>query len=385
MRTPQEYETTSGERRYKVRFRLDGTETSETFRAKPDAATFAAILDGGGPLEALGWLAARKTAADAETFGSFFTSYVAQLTGVTTRTRADYEAMHRRYLTSLDPIPVALVTRRHVTEIVNALEAEGKSPKTIKNVLHMLSSCMALAVDEGVLARNPCRRIRLAKASLDQVDARFLTHEEFGTLYDATPAHYQPLVAFLVGTGLRWSEATALQARHVDLAAGTVRVERAWKRIPGGYEIGIPKSPKSRRTVNAAVGALVAVEPLLGKPTDLVFTTAAGEWVRHSNFFNRVWKPTCERAGFDPPPRVHDLRHSHASWLISDGVPLEAVQDQLGHESILTTRNTYAHLVPAVGVAVGKSASAGLDRALAHRPQPLAVEIPVRAVRGSDQ
>ena len=306
---------------------------------------------------------------------TFFTTYVHQLTGVTPRTRADYEHMHRRYLTELDPLPVALISRAHVAGIVNRLEREGKSPKTIANVIHMLSSAMALAVDEGHMPRNPCKRVRLPKADLSEVDARFLTHEEFAVLYDATPEPYRPLVAFLVGTGLRWSEATAIQARHVDLAAGTVRVERAWKKVPGGWEIGPPKSAKSRRTVNAATAALVAVEPLLRKPADLVLTTPGGAIIRHGNFFNRVWIPACERAGLDPRPRVHDLRHSHASWLISDGVPLEAVQDQLGHESILTTRKVYGHLLPAVGVATGRSASAGLARALSHRVQAVGVEL----------
>lgn len=369
MRKPKEFLLDSGERRWRVRFRLDGTETSETFRAKPDAATFAAILDGGGPVEALAWLGARQKQADAQTFAEFFEVFVNQLTGVTPRTRADYQAMHRRYLTALDPLPLALVTRSHVTGIVNKLDSDGLSPKTIKNTVHMLSSVMALAIDEGHIARNPCRRVRLPAARLDQVEARFLTLEEFRALHDATPVHYQPLVAFLFGTGLRWSEATALQCRHVDLDHGTVRVERAWKRIPGGWELGPPKSAKSRRTVNAATAALVAVSELIRKPSDLLFTTPAGGLVRHANFYNRVWTPATEKAGLDPSPRIHDARHSHASWLISDGQSLEAVQDQLGHESILTTRRTYGHLLPAIGVEVGKSASRALAQALADRPQ----------------
>jgi integrase len=52
-----------------------------------------------------------------------------------------------------------------------------------------------------------------------------------------------------------------------------------------------------------------------------------------------------------PRPKIHSLRHTHASWLISLGIQLEAVQDQLGHESILTTRGVYGHLLPALGAA----------------------------------
>ena len=87
--------------------------------------------------------------------------------------------------------------------------------------------------------------------------------------------------------------------------------------------------------------------------------------MRLANFYTNVWRPACERAGFgDDHPRIHDTRHTHASWLISDGMSLEQVQDQLGHESILTTRNVYGHLLPALGVAVGRSASAAMERVL---------------------
>lgn len=372
VRSPTLHVAKDGAKTWKVRYRSAGVEHSETFRRRPDADMFAAMLNAGGPTEALRWLAGKNNDTAAETFGQWFDTWLPQLTGITPRTRDDYAAMRRRYLTELDPIPLPLISRVHVTSIVNRLDREGKSPKTIKNVIHMLSSVLALAVEEGHLARNPTKRVRLPQAQTVEHEERFLTIGEAAALVDATPAHYQPLVTFLLGTGLRWSEATALQARHINLDTGTVRVQRAWKRIPGGWEIGPPKSRKANRTVNAAVPALVAVAPLLGKPADLVFTTPTGKVVRHSNFYNRIWVPSCERAGLDPRPTIHDCRHTFASWLISDGIGLEAVQDQLGHESYETTRKVYAKLLPAVGVAAGKSASEAMERVLAART-PLAL------------
>lgn len=378
MRKPEPYRTASGEPRWKVRYRSAGVETSQTFRSAAHANTFAALLASAprqeGVTTALAWLAGLEDAATAATFGQWFETYLAQLSGIQPRTRDDYQAMHRRYLTSLDPLPLPLITRAHVAAVVNKLDAEGKSPKTIRNVVHMLSSVLTLAVDDGHLTRNPTKRVRLPTQQLAEHEIRFLSYEQSANLLDATPAHYQPLVAFLLGTGLRWSEATALQTRHVNLEAGTVRVERAWKRVPGGWEVGPPKTAKARRTVNAGVPALVAVAPLLGKPMDLVFTTTTGKAVRHSNFYTRIWQPACIKAGLATDgskpwdgPSPHDLRHTHASYLLSDGIPIEAVQDQLGHESAETTRKVYAHLLPAVGVAAGKSASAAMERVLAQR------------------
>lgn len=364
-RKPRLHDTVNGPR-WRVRYRSGGTETSETFIREADAKIFAGFLNSDpktGVLDALAWLESKKQDREDLTFAQWFDRYVDELTGVTPRTRADYRSMSKRHLTSIHHLPLPLVTRSHVARIVNDLDNRDVSAKTIKNLVHMLSSCMAVAVDEELIPRNPCKRIKLPKPSEDVVDARFLTHEEFARLIVEIPAHYQPLVALLVGTGLRWSEATALRPGDVALEHGTIRVERAWKWAGAGkgWAIGPPKSPKSRRTVNAAVLALKAVWPL--PDTEYLFTTPTGQVVRHNNFYNRVWLPAIGRAGLQGT-RIHDLRHTHASWLISEGVSLEAVQDQLGHESIITTRKTYGRLLPAVGVAVGKVASAGLLRAL---------------------
>lgn len=384
MREVKEVVTKSGERRYRVRYRLSKRQSSQTFYKKADAQTFAALLDVSAG-DALAWLDARDQRATDVTFAQWHETWCDQLTGIQPRTREDYRALRRRYLAHLEELPLNLVTRTHVTALVNDLDRAGRSPKTIKNVLHMLSSCLALAVDEGHMPINPCRRVRLPSQSFTEHDTRFLTHEEFGRLYEALDPHYRDFVAFLVGTGLRWSEATAIQTKHVDLAAGTVRVRQAWKKGPGGTVLGVPKSRKSNRTVNAATLALAAASRHMGKPDDFVFTTPSGRVIHYSNFRERVWVPACERAGLHPRPSPHSLRHTHASWLISDGQTIEAVQDQLGHESSETTRKVYAQLLPAVGVAVGRSASAALERALAQRVEAPDLPLALQARGHADQ
>lgn len=62
-------------------------------------------------------------------------------------------------------------------------------------------------------------------------------------------------------------------------------------------------------------------------------------------FRNQVWVPACAGAGLDPRPRLHDLRHSHASWLLSGGADLQVVKERLGHGSIATT-GKYLHTLP---------------------------------------
>jgi integrase len=66
--------------------------------------------------------------------------------------------------------------------------------------------------------------------------------------------------------------------------------------------------------------------------------------VRHRNFDVRVWQPACKTASLtDPRPTMHDLRHTHAAYLIDHGVPLPEIQYRLGHEDISTTVGTYGY------------------------------------------
>jgi integrase len=69
--------------------------------------------------------------------------------------------------------------------------------------------------------------------------------------------------------------------------------------------------------------------------------------VRIHNFNPNVWRPAVVRAreaGLVKQPRLHDLRHTNASWLIQAGVPLPVIQRHLGHESIQTTVDRYGHV-----------------------------------------
>lgn len=79
-------------------------------------------------------------------------------------------------------------------------------------------------------------------------------------------------------------------------------------------------------------------------------------------FRQQVWLPACKAAGIDPPIRLHDLRHSHASWLLAGGADLQVVKERLGHRSIATTEK-YLHTLPDAD----DTALAALDRVRARR------------------
>lgn len=343
----QEVERKDGTTVYRVRVRVRGTQTTETFPGKAAARVFVENVKEFGADEAVAMRAKSdpNDLAYVPTLAQMLERHVEELTGVDKRTKDDYLAVARRsWLPMLGRYPVDAITRAHVARWVNSEDGKVK-PKTIKNAHSVLSAVLKTAQQYEHIVANPAQGTRLPRTGEETVEEiRYLTRAEYDRLLASTPAYWQPFVALLFGTGLRFSEATALQVH--DIGPGTLRVMRAWKREAGaGMRLGPPKSKKSRRTIPVAPEIVEALD--LDRPgSSWLFTTTTGRVVMHSNFYNRVWKPACIAAKLEPRPRIHDARHTYASWLIAKGARLEVVQELLGHEDYTTTRRVYAHLMP---------------------------------------
>lgn len=371
----QEVARKDGTTVYRVRVRVRGTQTTETFTGRAAARVFVENVKEFGAEEAV----AMRDREDPHspryipTLAEMLDRHLDELTGVDKRTRDDYRAEARRsWLDSLGRYPVDAITRAHIARWVNA--ADGTvSPKTLRNRFGILAAVLKTATIHGYIDANPAANTRLPRTGEEATkEVRFLTYGEFDQLIEHVPTHWRPFVTFLFGTGLRFSEATALQVQDVNPDHGTLRVVRAWKREKGGVRVGPPKSPASRRTIALGGPALEAVLPLLDRPgASWLFLTSTGRVVLHPNFYNRVWAPACDAAGLGPDnrPGIHSSRHTHASWLIAQGAPLEFVQERLGHEEFATTRKFYVHLVPDVRKR-GAAFAAGVFDSTALRALP---------------
>ena len=107
--------------------------------------------------------------------------------------------------------------------------------------------------------------------------------------------------------------------------------------------MGPPKTKRSIRTI----GVPRSVFDALDLSHEWLFVNTAGNPVRIYGWRENVWYPALVKAGekgLAKRPRVHDLRHTCASWMIHAGVPLPVIQQHLGHESIETTVAVYGHL-----------------------------------------
>lgn len=356
-----------------VRYRHNGQSKTLSFDNGAGAARWANILRQVGPDEALALLRSSGT-ADAPTVEAYAHSYIQGKSGIEPKTQEAY-AMYLRLHVPFKDYPIDAVSADTIARWINAQTEAGNAAKSIKNRHGFLSAMFQSAVDDGVIAKNPCAKSRLPESEATQ-EMVFLSWDEFLQLYDYIPEHYKPLILTLATTGLRWGEATALKPGDVDLKALRLTVSRAWKSSKSrGWYLAAPKTKRSKRTVSIPQDLADALRPLMAG--ELVFTNLKGKPVRQSNFFNEVWLPArrlanglaayevtrgkgdsyaprtggiWDREPASAPlgkwPRVHDIRHSHASWLIARGVPMITVQRRLGHESVMTTESVYSHLSP---------------------------------------
>lgn len=326
---------------YSVLYALDGRQTSVTFDTADDAEQFRDMVDKLGARRAmLAWEIpdSPKTAvrSGGVTIGGWLDAHINQLTGCEQKTLDDYRRYRRQIGEYFGELPLASLTDDDIAGWVRHLEDIGNSPKTIRNKHGFLSAALARAVPAHI-ASNPAAGRRLPRGGGDDDEMRMLTRDEFGRLLDATTEPWRPLMEFMVVSGARWGEVAALKPGDVDQAAGTVKIRRAWKHSSRGYEIGPPKTKRSRRTIAVPAGLLARLD----YSHEWLFTNRSGGPVRYQGFRRRVWDKAVARAGLEPAPTPHDLRHTCASWMLTGGVPVTVVSRHLGHESIKITVDIY--------------------------------------------
>jgi integrase len=212
-------------------------------------------------------------------------------------------------------------------------------------------------VKEGRIAHNPLDLVTPPRFPSKQMQP--LSPEQAETLIEQTEDdRLHALWVLLLTTGMRIGEALGLGWEDVNLDAGTLLIRRQLQHQPGeGKVLAEPKTQRSRRTVHLATGTISALrrhqthqklERIAEGPkwieNGLVFRTQTGGMLEHSTVLHALHH-TLESCGL-PRIRVHDLRHTAATYLLSIGTHPRVVQDLLGHSSYTLTMNTYSHVVP---------------------------------------
>jgi integrase len=225
------------------------------------------------------------------------------------------------------------------------LEA-GLSPRSVEIVHATLHKALKQAVRWLLVPRNVAEAATPPRPTKREIVP--LSREQARTLLDA--ARGEPLRAFYVlavTTGMRNGELLGLQWRDVDLEAETLRVRRS---VFNGV-VSPPKTAAGNRTVRLTGMAVVALREhrlVLARQriSEWVFPSRMGTPLSVHNVHNRSWKPLLERAGLPASTRMHDLRHTCATLLLSRGVPVKVVSEMLGHGDVAITLSVYQSVLP---------------------------------------
>lgn len=257
--------------------------------------------------------------------------------------------------------PIGAINRQDIRRWAGELRATGMSGQTVKRCVHLLSASLAAAVDAEVIEVNPAARLKVDVTG-GVVHERYLSRDEYPLLLAQMPTERDRLILdLLVYTGMRWGEMAGLHTARIDLDGGRVRVAESWDERSGLMK-GTPKGKRPRVVpllpdlverlaevphVGQACGYTHDVGRCVGP---LALTTAGGSVLRNQAWAAAVFRPAVEAAGIGHL-RIHDLRHTYASWLLQSGVDLAEVGRLLGHRSPVTTAR-YAHLEDEPQVAV---------------------------------
>lgn len=288
--------------------------------------------------------------------------------------------------------PLGQIGHTAVQDWVNSLSIR-LSPASVSKCFGTLSMILDAAIRARLIAFNPCTGVSLPSAQKPQRQSVAMSRADFFTrLLPAVPAAHRPIVAMAGGCGLRWGECAGITWSAIDLDNAVLRVVQVVVESSGHRSV--KPYPKSRAGVRSVpmpgflVAELAARRAALGgvpRPDALVFTSRTGSPLVRSTFRRDVWRPSLVRAGLlgavvaTGPQRFearwsdsagvarsgefateqaatacvaqkaagglrfHDLRHSYATWLVSDGVPVNIVRAVMGHESTSTTLNLYTH------------------------------------------
>ena len=277
---------------------------------------------------------------------------------VSKRTFDGYKGNLDRYLLpNLGNISIEKLTPRHVLDMESKLLRSGGtdgrplSPRTVVQVHRVLSKALNDAVKLGIVGRNVVAAVEPPRAT--KYEAKTLGWDEvhaFLVLIN-NPLH-QTLFLLDIQTGLRRSELLGLQWRDLDLSRGTLSLQRALIKLPsGGMELTVPKNGLGR-LVELPQGSIDSLKAHRERSHE---ASGNGNFVFcHSNgspldpdLVSKWFRRIAKKAGMEGL-RLHDLRHTHASMMLSKGIHLKIVSERLGHSSIGITGDLYSHVLPSV-------------------------------------
>src|SRR5215213_2080988 len=280
-------------------------------------------------------------------------------------TYANYSYITRVHISpALGHVKLKSLTPAHVRGFYGEKARTNLSAATVKKMHVVLRKALSQAVSDGLIPRNAADSVKPPRVSAPGEEIKPLSSEECATFLEASRGErLEALYVLATHCGLREGELLALRWEDACLedAKPAVLVRRTLTRGENGrgWVVGASTKSGQGRRVRLTRQAASALKDhrkrqleerlrLAGLWQDqgLVFPNETGSLFNPSNLRNRSFKRIKTRANVREDLHFHDLRHTCATLLLSEGVNVKVVSELLGHASIAITLNTHAHVLP---------------------------------------
>ena len=282
-----------------------------------------------------------------------------------------YEGIFRNYIKGsiLGKKKLSGIRTAHIQAYYNTLAEQGKSTNTIKTLNKTLKTCLNDALKQGYIVKNYCSLVTMPKSDIKEKehDITFFTIEEQQRFIATLDKNRNRMLFILaLGSGLRLGELMALKWDNVDMVNNTLSVTHAISRISKVGKDGSrtwsvlehdPKTKSSIRTIPLPVNIVkelrkhkleqdkeILKNGELYQKNNLVFCTELGGYLDTRNL-TRSYARALSKAGIEHK-KFHSMRHTYATRLFENDVPIKTVQSLMGHNDITTTMNIYTHVTP---------------------------------------
>ncbi len=242
-------------------------------------------------------------------------------------------------------LKVCDITRRSYQKLLNDY-AISHEKQTTMDFHHHLKGAILDAVDDGLIAQNPTRKIIIKGKNPRKKRPKFLNQHEVQALIrqmDLTnEINWDWFILLILKTGLRFSEALAVTPNDFDFSSQKLTIDKTWdyKSSKGTFQPTKNKSSKRKVQLDwqtaMQFSQLVKVYP----ENQPIFVKGR---IFNSTVNNRL-QVLCKKAEI-PSISIHGLRHTHASLLLFADVSIATVARRLGHSSMSTTQETYLHII----------------------------------------
>lgn len=292
-------------------------------------------------------------------------------------TYCSYMNLYSSYIrnTELGNTKLNNLNSNQLQDFYNSKRADGYNPKTIRHIYILINSVLNKAVQLKMVKENVNLLVTLPKR--EAYNAQVLTIDEVKKiLTEAKEEYLYPIIVLTLYTGLRKGEVMALKWDNIDFEKNELYVKGSLCRVVVernldgrslyDYKILEPKTTKSKRTIPLLPCAIEALEiqkkrqeqdkityGLIYQDEGYIFARKDGRYLEQRSFMNDYH--TFMKKYEITDIRFHDLRHTFASLLLEAGESPKIIQELLGHSTITTTMDIYAHITQAgKAKAIGK-------------------------------